>query len=878
MKTKMTLLAGLLATAGLTSAQTSAPYTLQLLHASDLEGGVDAIDAAPNFAAIMDRLEDDFANTIILSAGDNYIPGPFFSASNDISVQAVLRSVYNIYYGGTLASNFVQDNGRVDVTIMNLVGFDASALGNHEFDAGTDAIATIIGPAFNSSFTQVRWTGSQFPYLSANLDFSADANLSGLFIDALQPNTFFESNPATVTVANKKSIAPYTIIERGGELIGVVGATTPLLETISSPGATSVLDPGAGTNDMVALASILQPRIDQIRAAGINKIILVSHLQQIALEQALAPLLSGLDLIVAGGSDAILANPDDRLRPADAASVFGGYPVLTTNLDGEPVAIVSTNGEYSYVGRLVADFDADGVLLPASLANLLNGPYVSDSLMVEQLYGSYAGGFALESKGELVRRLTNAVLAVVIVKDSNVLGKTSVYLDGRRSQVRSQETNLGDLTADANLAVARQFDASTVVSIKNGGGIRAAIGEVVQVNDSTYSFLPPQANPLSGKLEGEVSQLDVENSLRFNNGLSLVTLTAAGLKAIVEHGVSGYAAGATPGSFAQVGGIKFAFDPAQPVGSRVQQLAVLDAAGDVADAVVIDGEMAGSASRKFRVVTLDFLAGGGDGYPFPALATNRVDLRTALTAPGVSTFAVPGSEQDALAEYLLADFSATPFALAETGTDLDERIQILSLRADSVYAGAACFAALTARPSNLRADLDNPVGVSLLWNAVPNTQACQVYLGEVGTAPSRFRVQAVEPSSFFVPLSRLESGVDYAWSVRCACSLDPLAFGPVGRPDTFSLPEFGGARLAVLENEVQLFPNPVNDNVQVRNLNQPAGHWAVYDAIGQLRASGQWTNGGLLLNVQDLNLSSGVYWLQLEADGLVLQKELVVVR
>jgi len=878
MKTKLTLLAGMLAMAGIAAAQAPAPYTLQLLHASDLEGGVDAIDAAPNFASIMDRLEEDYANTIILSAGDNYIPGPFFSASNDFSVQAVLREVYNIYYGGTLASNFVQDNGRVDVTIMNVIGFDASALGNHEFDAGTDAIATIIGPAFNSSFTQVRWTGSQFPYLSANLNFSADANLSGLFTDALQPNTFFESNPATVTSSNKKSIAPFTVIERGGELIGVVGATTPLLATISSPGATTVLNPGAGTNDMPALASILQPRIDQLRAAGINKIVLVSHLQQIALEQALAPLLSGVDLIVAGGSDAILANADDRLRPEDAASVFGGYPVLTSNLDGEPVAIVSTNGEYSYVGRLVVDFDSAGVLMPASLSNLQNGPYVTDSMMVENLYGTYAAGFALASKGELVRRLTNAVLAVVTNKDANVLGQTAVYLDGRRSQVRSQETNLGSLTADANLAIARQFDASTVVSIKNGGGIRASIGELVQVNDSTFSFLPPQANPLSGKLEGQISQLDVENSLRFNNGLSLLTLTAAGLKAVVEHGVSGYAPGATPGSFAQVGGIKFAFDPSQPVGSRVVQLAVLDANGEVADAVVVDGELAGSATRKFRVVTLDFLAGGGDGYPFPSLGSNRVDLRTALSAPGASTFAVPGSEQDALAEYLLADFSTTAYPTAETAVNQDERIQILNLRADSVYAGAACFTALTTRPANLRSDLGNPAVVQLLWDAVPNTQACQLYLGEVGTAPSRIRVESLEPSSYTVPVSRLEAGVDYVWSLRCACSLDPLAFGPLGRPDTFSLPESAAGRMAEAGNDVQLLPNPAADLVQVVNLSQAAGTWVLFDALGQLRAFGQWTNSNLLLNVQDYSLSNGVYWLQLDADGFTQKKQLVVIR
>ena len=59
--------------------------------------------------------------------------------------------------------------------------------------------------------------------------------------------------------------------------------------------------------------------------------------------------------------------------------------------------------------------------------------------------------------------------------------------------------------------------------------------------------------PLSGKLEGQVSQLDIENSLRFNNGLTLLTLTATQFQAVIEHGVAATGPGSTPGQFAQVG-------------------------------------------------------------------------------------------------------------------------------------------------------------------------------------------------------------------------------------------------------------------------------------------------------------------------------------
>jgi hypothetical protein len=78
-------------------------FRLQLLHASDLEGGVAAIGRAPNFAAIIDKLEDapDMDASLTVSAGDNVIPGPFFAAASDALIQPTLNSVYNTFYGLT---------------------------------------------------------------------------------------------------------------------------------------------------------------------------------------------------------------------------------------------------------------------------------------------------------------------------------------------------------------------------------------------------------------------------------------------------------------------------------------------------------------------------------------------------------------------------------------------------------------------------------------------------------------------------------------------------------------------------------------------------------------------------------------------------------
>ena len=106
------------------------------------------------------------------------------------------------------------------------------------------------------------------------------------------------------------------------------------------------------------------------------------------------------------------------------------------------------------------------------------------------------------------------------------------------------------------------------------------------------------------------------------------------------------------------------------------------------DTVAQNGEVVGDPDRTFRIVTLNFLADGGDDYPYPNFAhTNRVELSEVMTevqSGGQATFASPGTEQDALAEYLAANFSETPFDIADVGPESDKRIQNLAFRADNL--------------------------------------------------------------------------------------------------------------------------------------------------------------------------------------------------
>jgi alkaline phosphatase len=671
-------------------------YTLQLLHANDLEGGVEALENAPNFAAIVDTLEDTHENTILLSAGDNYIPGPFFSTAADFSMGATLTATYERFYTellgvdpGDITLDLGRGGGRVDVTIMNVLGFDASAVGNHEFDPGTGAFADIINAEGGEG--TVDWIGALFPYLSSNIDFSGDANLGGLFTDEILTSDSFAESLGDLAAGNiGPAIAPATLIEENGELIGVVGATTQIIETISSTGGTDEITGGA--NNMAALAAVIQPQIDALIAAGSNKIILTSHLQQISLEKELAGLLDGVDIIIAGGSNTLQADAQDRLRDGDEAAE--GYPFLTQDASGNDVAIVSTDGEYSYLGRLVVEFDENGNLMTETIDENVSGTFATDTQGVLDVTGADTLEEAIDGslKADIVEDLTSAVQTIVEAADAIAFGNHEVFLDGRRETVRTEESNLGNLTADANLAAARAADAGIMVSFKNGGGIRAEIGSAT--NEGTDEG------------DGILSQLDLQNSLRFDNGLVTASVTKEGFLMLLEHGVADTdtAAGNTPGRFFQIGGFRVSFDEAgtaqelvtdengdfvvnpetgmpqvATAGNRIQTVALTDPETGADIVIFRDGAFTAEAPDDIRLVTLDFLLlNNGDGYPFQELVS---DVRF-LTPEGGLT-ADPEAdrlgEQEALGDFMQANFPDEDNAFAQAETDVFNDLRIVQL-------------------------------------------------------------------------------------------------------------------------------------------------------------------------------------------------------
>ena len=182
------------------------------------------------------------------------------------------------------------------------------------------------------------------------------------------------------------------------------------------------------------------------------------------------------------------------------------------------------------------------------------------------------------------------------------IGSTAVELDSRRGVVRSRESAIANLFADAMRAAT-----GADVALTNGGGIRA--GKVY----------PPGTTLL---------RRDIRAELPFGNKTIVLEVTGADLLAALENGVGGVEMGA--GRFPHVSGMAFRFDASKPPGSRI--------AG-----VTVDGEPL-DRSRTYRLATNDFLGRGGDGYDMFAGAPRLIDAAagTLMAAQVIEAIAAAG--------------------------------------------------------------------------------------------------------------------------------------------------------------------------------------------------------------------------------------------
>jgi len=672
---------------GTSAKELGRPFTLQLLHLSDAQGTELAVETAPMLAALAEAFEADEENTVILAGGDLFIAGSFLYAGADAALDAI----------GSIGKTAL---GRPDLAIHNLIGVDAAVVGTREWDLGS---AVFMGAIAADGL----WGGAQFPLLAVNLNYSADAaaqvQFTGVPLDGL-------ASAVPTADSLKGRLAPVTVVERGGQRVGIVAATTQRFETLTMPTGTQVI--GAVDNELTVLAGQIQDYVDELLDEGVNKIVVLTHLHDVALEKALAGRLRGVDIIVAGGSQRRMGDGSDVAVafPGHAATFDESYPFITQDQLGEPLLLVSTDSEYTYLGRLMVDFDAAGRIIESSVPGYQaqSGAYAATPTTVAAAWGVgvndlEAVAFAPGTRGAAVREITEAIAGVLEAKDRVVHGFTAEFGMGEQKVLGVEETNLGGLVADANLRWLREtagVGSAPLVALQSAGGLTGSIGSLVEAGGGQSLRRPPTGSDAFGKPFGAVSQLDVENALRSNRRLMTFETSPQGLKALLEHGVAEWPA--TSRRFPQVAGVMFAFDPQRIVGDRVTSIALMNGDGTVGAPVYKVGPLGEAllarAPQLIRVVAPNFLSNGGEGYPSkvfgsqfrylledgtwgPVIANPGIDFTEVAQVPINAV-----GEQAALAALMRSGYSTTglAFRVAETPRELDERIQNLGFRADMV--------------------------------------------------------------------------------------------------------------------------------------------------------------------------------------------------
>lgn len=544
-------------------------------------GGVDrlaSVIAARKAAAVAAG-----GTAIVLNAGDSFLPGPRLTASFTNLATAAPDGGQDFY----------------DAIANRAIGIDATTFGNHEFDLDN------TGPVA-ARFAEVSGT----KYLSVNLDFSVTTPLANL-------------------AALDKIGSSKVITTAGGKKVGVIGVTTPLLPSISSPpvGIMKNFSPTSSElQNLQALLPLVQAEINDLRNnQGVSVIIVMSHLQNSANElTVLIPGLTGVDMVISGGGHELMRDSDDPLINGGVAPSYNTHPVFANDFSGKAVPMVTGHFGNRYVGEVKLNLDdTTGAVTPV-LPTAPNGVLATRMIRVSgNTVGFQPPGAAfvpadpdaVSGDPALQAAVITPVSNVIAALNAEIIGTTATKLNGPThvacvaslpnpvpnpapplcpeyiEGVRNADTGLGNLVADAI-----RFAGGAEVAIQNGGGIRTNI-----------------AGP------GNVSVGDTFNVLPFTNLVKTApNMNATQLKDLMEHSVAASTRVGTPqGRFAQISGIQVTYDTTRTgrttlgTGERIRRIVMDDGTVLVDNGTVI-------SPRIFTFSTIDFTANGGDGYPFAA--------------------------------------------------------------------------------------------------------------------------------------------------------------------------------------------------------------------------------------------------------------------
>lgn len=442
---------------------------------------------------------------------------------------------------GTLVSNLGE--GAAVVELYNALGYDAAALGNHEFDFGP------VGPARSATSPdenpfgalEARAAEARFPFLAANL-----------FDEAGGRPTW---------------VRPSALVERDGIRVGIVGLATPETPRVTAAANVRGLVFGDPLEAAIAEGQRLRDRVDLL--------LLLAHMGAVCegarCEGELIELL-------------------ERLPPGLYDAAIGGHThqIVQTEVNG--VAAIESGARGRHFGLLHFVFDpATGAVdrrrIRAEAGKgicSLHDPatFRCDEEATGALQPPVLFGEPVEPDEAIARRVRDHLARVEEERRRSV----GARLAAPARLAREEESEVGNLVADAMLDAVPGAD----LAITNTGGLRAD--------------LPA----------GDLGWGALFETLPFDNGLTLLRVRGGELRQLVRAGFAGVH-----------GGLQVSRNVRVVIDRGAQAAcAVADLDGDGAvtpldrDRLVelwVDGRPV-EEDREYRVVTNDFLAGGGDGW------------------------------------------------------------------------------------------------------------------------------------------------------------------------------------------------------------------------------------------------------------------------
>ena len=486
---------------------------LQILQFSDLHG---AIETGGSFGTslLMSNFAADrkaAAATITVSSGDNIGAAP--PISTEFEELPTIES-------------------------MNLMKVDSSTFGNHEHDRSLTHVQKVIG-------------ASDFQWVVANY---GDESLS-------------------VLKSGTKSAKSFTIIDRGGIKIGIVGANTP--ETIEQvfPGNLDYKDASGAKKTIQIQPGVvgINSAIVAAKAAGAEIVVVMIH----------QGWTENSDGVAKGLYNNLAANIKG------AAVIYGGHSHQT-------FSTLIPSGIRAQAPVLLGEVRNAGVEYTRSQICIQNGRVVGSSLQHVLKAAAPTINTGVVSTvttpdpegAALVKKYKDQLTGKLDVKIGSVSG---VFPRGGSPAVeRSGENPMGDYIADLLRAKYK-----TDFALSNGGGIRDTF--------PAKTYIPADATLVrTGTGALDVTLGDALTVYPFGNQVATTVVTGENLWKALENGVGGnYPA---DGRFPQVSGLKFSFDASKPVGSRIVEVTKLDGTAIAKD------------SKEYTLTTLDYIIYGGDGY------------------------------------------------------------------------------------------------------------------------------------------------------------------------------------------------------------------------------------------------------------------------